>query len=143
MALFPMNYRPWHIVNKVLQAVTSLLYEKREVFKLNFYYPTKLFNKLKKYRSSICDFGDLNCKNCVCDLTKQFVSIILYWTFTVLNWSNLSIKIYLSFDLLVGSIQTLFQRKKSKSRHAGLIFLISIKMGLILVDSENFFKWHM
>ena len=41
MALFPMNYRPWHIVNKVLQAVTSLSYEKGEVFKLHFYYPTK------------------------------------------------------------------------------------------------------
>ena len=65
-----MNYRPWHIVNKVLQAVTSLSYEKGEVFKLDFYYPRKFFNKPKKYRSSICDFGDLNCTNCVCDLTK-------------------------------------------------------------------------
>ena len=69
-----MKYRPLYIVNKVLQAVTSLSYEKAEkklkFFNYIFYYPTKFLNKPNKYRSSICDFGDLNCTNCVCDLTK-------------------------------------------------------------------------
>ena len=76
------------------------------------------------------------------DENQQFISIRLCWTFTVLNWSNLSISINIfEFDIIFAcwfdSDFIPIKSKKSKSRQPDLIFWIFMKIKACI---QNWFR---